>query len=69
LPLLLEANSECDLVTQDDTVPISDFKFGMKPTADYCKISMECTYVENVVETVYNTTGEKSWFMAGAGDH
>jgi len=42
-PTVIEAHPKCDLKPLDGTKPISDFGFGMTPTADTCEeVVLEC---------------------------
>ena len=60
---LLEQNSQCELKSENETIFIQDFSFGLQAIGDNCNISLDCIYDENVT----NLTNDKFWYQATNG--
>lgn len=65
-PTIFETHPDCSLVSLEDVIPISDFKFGMSPTADTCNnIVLRCLYSEDLQNL---DSSKKYWFQAQKDD-
>ena len=65
IPAIFEAHPNCKLINPADTVPISDFKFGMDAIADSCTdLTLLCSYSENITNL---DSGSTYWFQAPFG--
>ena len=60
---LLEHNSKCNLIKENDTIYIKDFSFGLNAVGDNCNISLECIYDESIDMV----TNEKYWYDVASG--
>ena len=55
---ILEQNSNCSLISEEDTIYIKDFSFGGNAKGDNCYIELDCIYDEEIS----SASNKNRWF-------